>query len=99
MAIYQKAVEVLGIENQLLKTVEELAELQRAMVRFMANGGLEDEYDNLIEEIADAKIMIRQLEVILHKSDKDYNEKIEEKEIEKLLRLENIILMEEANDI
>ena len=49
----KKILEYYGEESQAFKTIEELAELQRAIVRM--------DLDNIHEEIADVLIMVSQL--------------------------------------
>ena len=51
-----------GTQNQCLKAVEEMAELQRAIVKTMI--GDKGDLDNVIEEIADVEIMMEQLKSI-----------------------------------
>ena len=51
-----------GNQNQCLKAVEEMAELQRAIVKTMI--GDKGDLDNVIEEIADVEIMMEQLKSI-----------------------------------
>ncbi len=68
--IITAAVKHYGVENQLLKTVEELSELQRAIMRTIIDSNVNDEpnmelIENLIEETADAWIMIKQMTLIL----------------------------------
>lgn len=61
IAIFKKAIEKFGIDNQVLKAIEELAELIRALVR--------PDIKNLREEIADVKIILSQLEIIYSKKE------------------------------
>lgn len=56
-----KIIEHYGVLTQQLKTIEELAELQRAISRIILNPGDNEAIKNLIEEIADALIMIDQV--------------------------------------
>lgn len=68
--IIAAAVKHYGIKNQLLKTVEELSELQRAIVRTLIDSNVNDEpdmelFENLIEETADVRIMVTQMMLIL----------------------------------
>lgn len=55
------AVSVYGRENQIHKTQEELSELNRALSRDRQG---EREKKHIAEEIADVRIMCRQLEII-----------------------------------
>ena len=63
--ILEKAIEKYGDKNQLLKTIEELNELSRALARFLIDGNIYN-YANVIEEITDVKIMLEQAIVILN---------------------------------
>lgn len=63
--IYQTAIYKCGSRNQILKTVEELAELSQALIKFtLYNEKIN--IDNIYEEIADVEIMISQLKIIFH---------------------------------
>lgn len=56
-----------GIQNQLLKAIEEMGELQAAIIRFdqahNIDGG--EAFQNLMEEVADVYVMILQLRQLL----------------------------------
>lgn len=66
--VLEKALEFYGTERQILKTIEELAELQRALSRYLA--GTDSPKDmaailmNIAEEKADVDIMLRQMEIV-----------------------------------
>lgn len=72
--IMQKAVNTYGLQNQMIKTIEELAELSQAMcksiVRLNSSGKgftLSDDLksvDNLFEEMADVEIMLAQCKIM-----------------------------------
>jgi NTP pyrophosphatase (non-canonical NTP hydrolase) len=64
-SICVRAVSFFGEENQMYKTVEELAELQQAIVKYRFDSDKESRKYNLIEEIVDVEIMLEQLKVIL----------------------------------
>lgn len=66
-----------GLEAQRDKAVEELAELIRALVRYRPGCTIDDR-DNLIEELADAKIMIDQV-IHLTNTEIDVSEIVEQK--------------------
>ena len=53
-----------GLNNQLMQTAEECAELTQAIMKVFRNG-LGEERDHLIEELADVQIMTSQLEYLL----------------------------------
>ena len=59
-----------GRRKQRLKTIEELAELQRALSRWDLYSK-DDNYYNVLEETADVIVMIRQLYFILEKEEID----------------------------
>ena len=63
MNIYEKIIEKHGAYNQSLKAVEEFSELSRAIVRNKIYGD-KDSIANLLEEIADAHIMLEQLKIM-----------------------------------
>lgn len=89
-----KAINTYGVENQMIKTVEELSELSQALcksiVRLNYTKGktsLEDDLksvDNIFEEIADVEIMLEQCK-IMFQCDKEVN-KWKQKKIERLER-------------
>ena len=64
-----------GSENQLLKTIEEMAELNREIVNVLTNKPSEIE-----EEIADVSVMLLQLRILL---DGDRIEKIMEEKLDR----------------
>ena len=59
--IYRKAIETYGVEAQTKMAIEEMAELTNALMKF-ARG--RNTVDDIIEEIADVTIMMRQLAII-----------------------------------
>jgi NTP pyrophosphatase (non-canonical NTP hydrolase) len=67
-SIYTDAVEFFGEEKQLYKTVEELAELQQAIIKFNLSdrNDLQKPFVNLIEEIVDVEIMLSQIKTIFN---------------------------------
>lgn len=61
----EQVIEHFGIQNQVIVAIEELAELQKELTKFLRAdneeyGAIYDE-DQIIEEIADVLIMIQQL--------------------------------------
>lgn len=58
-SIYTKTVEKFGVPNQIMIAVEELAELQKELIKYLRYG---NNHDKIAEEIADVKIMIEQME-------------------------------------
>jgi hypothetical protein len=65
--VYEKAKATWGIDAQVTKAVEELAELQKELCRFLIDDGT---MKNILEEIADVKIMVEQLELIFECKEK-----------------------------
>lgn len=59
--VYQRAVSKYGEELQLIVAMEELSELQKEICKFLRGNG---NRDHLLEEVADVKIMIEQVEMI-----------------------------------
>lgn len=81
-SIYELAIFKYGESKQLIKAIEELAELQQAICRVFCDRGDED---NIIEEIVDVEIMLEQVKMIFDIPE----EIIEEVKIQKVERLEN----------
>lgn len=64
--IYKRMIEKFGKEAQTIVAIEELSELQKELckhLRYLKNGLLRD-ISPIVEEIADVKIMLEQLELI-----------------------------------
>lgn len=72
--IMQKAINTYGLENQMIKTVEELSELSQALCKSIVRlnytkekTSLEDDLksvDNIFEEMADVEIMLEQCKIM-----------------------------------
>lgn len=102
---YRKAVEVWGLRPQLLKTVEEAGELQKAIARYL----IKDQDDpigkdanawemgelitNLMEEVVDVEIMLGQLKAAFARYDSLY----ELCRIEKVENLRRLLALEEGS--
>ena len=84
--IYERLRAKFGEENQLVKALEELAELQKEICKCIYSG-INTDINNLIEEIADVKIMIEQ---ILHIYEIDPKE-IQRAKVNKLIRTEKML--------
>lgn len=77
--IMQKAIGTYGLENQMIKTVEELSELSQALCKAVIrlnqpNGAATitndlKSVDNIFEEIADVEIMIAQCKMMFQCED------------------------------
>ena len=85
---YKKAIDFFGHNGQILKTIEELSELQRALSRW----SIEKETkvfvkaDNVFEEIADVDLMLEQLKLIF-----DCHDIINTVKQQKIERLEGLL--------
>lgn len=77
--ILAQALRHCGIKHQMVKTLEELAELSQAIAKLWAEEG---DVANLAEEIADVRIMIDQITMALQLEDV-----VRRVEGEKLVRL------------
>lgn len=65
--LLEKAIDTYGIEEQLLQTVEECAELIQAINKWRRSKdreNIKDAVDHLAEEIADCIIMLEQAKII-----------------------------------
>lgn len=60
--VYNKAKQAYGIDAQVTKAVEELSELIKELSKFLLDDG---NMEHISEEMADVKIMIEQIELIL----------------------------------
>jgi NTP pyrophosphatase (non-canonical NTP hydrolase) len=61
--IFKQAVDHFGVENQLLKLVEEMAELTQAIIKRRLNPDEPKHFNNLIEEMVDVNNVWEQLVV------------------------------------
>lgn len=64
VAIMETAIKCYGKEAQMIKTMEEMGELTRAIARVLLWGEGKEEIQNLQEEMADVSIMLSQLELM-----------------------------------
>lgn len=64
MAIYEAAVQTYGANAQILIAVEEMAELTKALLKFIRYGDRPAVLESINEERADVEIMLNQLHVI-----------------------------------
>lgn len=62
--LYKKLIDKFGAYNQLIKLVEELAELQKEICKILLGQRLEFN-DNFIGELADVEIMLSQIHCLL----------------------------------
>ena len=86
--ILQEAIAVYGVEAQVLKAAEELAELIQALMKWCGNP---DKAEAVAEEIADVRIMLDQLEDILRETNGFSPDAIEEYRRLKIARLQRRI--------
>lgn len=61
--VYRKALDRYGTNNQLVVAIEELSEATKELCKYLRGEGNED---HLIEEVADAMIMLEQVMDIYH---------------------------------
>ena len=80
IAILEGAIKKFGPRPQVIVSIEELAELQKELTKWLRGKGTRD---GLMEEMADVSIMLNQLELI-------FGDPVEE-EIAKLERLERLV--------
>lgn len=75
--LYRKSISIHGQYMQMIKTIEECAELQKALSKLLIKWNDKD-HGNAIEEIADVQIMINQMKLIFGRDQvkKVMNEKI-----------------------
>jgi NTP pyrophosphatase (non-canonical NTP hydrolase) len=93
--IFKQAVDHFGVENQLLKLVEEMAELTQSIIKRKLNNYEPEYLENLIEEFVDVNLVLSQLsysELFKSKKSKElfskyYLEKT--KYLESLLKTQN----------
>lgn len=84
--VMERAIETYGYGNQLVKAIEEMAELEKELCKVClidVTEITERHLDNIAQEIADTEIMLEQLKIIF-----DNQERVEEWKKLKLLRLE-----------
>ena len=70
--VLQDAIDTFGIEKQLIATIEELSELQKAIAEYLRYNKSDEYVGEIIEELVDAEIMIRQVKKMF-KMDEFYN--------------------------
>jgi hypothetical protein len=88
--IYNKAKATWGIDAQVTKAIEELSELQKELCKFLLEDG---NMAHIAEEMADVKIMVEQLELILECKDK-----VKEFKKAKIQRLSDRLDAEESKE-
>jgi NTP pyrophosphatase (non-canonical NTP hydrolase) len=81
--ILQKAINTFGANQQIIKAMEELGELNTALARYFTKS--KSNTANINEEIADVEIMLSQLRLIFSNAEIDHHKK------EKLERLKGVV--------
>lgn len=79
-AVLRRALELWGVDAQVRQTLEELTELQLAFLKWWRKP-TDDRTHNVIEELADVKVMIRQMEMVF---DEDSVQQVVAQKIERL---------------
>lgn len=85
--LYNKAIDTYGHIAQIGQVVEEMAELAIELNRFLNRKGRSNT-TKIAEEVADVKITLNQLEIIMERVDKEFLQKEEESKKYKNARLE-----------
>lgn len=88
--LYRKAFCRFGTKDRLLKTVEEMAECSAAIVRHVnqpAGHEAQEVMDSVLEEVADASIMMEQTRAAFMKAKNSKGESVEDIRQRKLERL------------
>lgn len=71
--IYQEAIDLWGINSQMIKTIEEMSELTSELCHELYDKG---SIESIIEELADVEIMIEQMKAIFPSVEAIKNEKL-----------------------
>ena len=69
MAIFERAVDTYGVESQIRKAIEEMAELTKELCKDAGSG---ERVDLIAGEIADVEIMLEQLRYIYRRENIDF---------------------------
>lgn len=80
-AVYEDAIERYGSEHQMVVAIEEMSEVIKSLTKWLRRGG-ESDLDSIVEEVADATIMLEQLRLIF-----DINDEVCEAMDKKIERL------------
>lgn len=92
--LYLKAIAMFGVKSRLGKALEEFCEASAAITRFLtrpeghSSGQIRD---SLFEELADASIMVEQLELIFEDQTDTLGRSLAQIKEQKLLRLEKLM--------
>lgn len=99
-ALYRKAFYRFGTKDRLLKTVEEMAECSAAIVRHVnqpAGHEGQEVMDSVLEEVADASIMMEQTRAVFMNARNSKGESVEDIRQRKLARLA-VLVEADLND-
>jgi hypothetical protein len=66
--LYNTAIDLFGVNAQIDKTVEELAELIQALMKWKGHGFQQRHFINVLEEYGDVQIMLDQFALIAQRS-------------------------------
>lgn len=83
--IYEKALETFGRDSQMHMCSEEMSELNKVLMKIFRNG-FKSQRENLIDELADVKVVVPQIEYIF-----GISAEVEKRRQEKLDRLVNLL--------
>ena len=90
MSILMKAIDKFGADNQMLKCIEEMAELTKEMSKYLnlsiklSEAQLAQVSSNICEEIADVQIVLEQMKLLF--PDWKQHEEIKLKRLEELIK-------------
>jgi uncharacterized protein YutE (UPF0331/DUF86 family) len=87
--IYQTALEKFGSNNQLIAAVEELAELQQVLCKFVI--GKPVTADQIIDELVDVNIVLNQVQMIFHNNKMITEQNLSVRKMVKLIKLKQRI--------
>lgn len=87
--ILESAIDTFGVDKQLIVAIEELSELQKSISKYIRYDNDKEQIVNILEEIVDVDIMIRQLKKIF-----DYEQYYEIMTKEKILKIDEYIKKE-----
>lgn len=74
-----------GSRNQMVVAIEEMSELQKELAKFLRGKG---RYKAVVEELADAMVMLEQIKCIFAVSDDELEKAMNEKVMRTLKRLQ-----------
>ena len=92
--LYMEAIVMFGVKDRLGKAVEELCEASAALSRFLTRPeghAAGDIKDSLFDELADASIMVEQLELMFADQTDTLGRSLPKIREQKLRRLENLM--------